>query len=624
MHRHRKQTQRQQQRQEQQGAETGRSGPRRRPGRLALTLTALSALLLAGTALVPEQAKAAESPSVRGHVYAGYQGWFNTPGDGSPIDNWRHWSGSQPAPGKQTFELYPDTSAYPAQVLAPTGYAGLGNGQPARLFSSYPAAVIDQHFDWMRDYGIDGAALQRFGSDVTDPVRQANRNTIADRARSAAERTGRGFYVEYDVSGLTDANLEQTLKTDWTDSIKGKLKLTDSPAYAKEDGKPVVELWGFGFTNRPGSAEQAKRVVDWFKDQGVYVIGGVPRGWETDAGAKPGFRPVYDSFDMLSPWMVGSTADTAPQLAADKKALDANGQDYQPVVYPGFAWSNWKEGSKRNEIPRSTGDYLWTQAAKVRAAGVNQAFIAMFDEYDEGTAIAPAASDSSMIPTDQYFLTTSADGKYTDPDFYLRLAGSATRMITGQDPYRTTVPIPLADGPVMFRSSVEQDVDAQPDGPGTPLPGGSLNLGTDTSFGVRTGADHGIGRSALRLAGTTPQAGHSYAYFQAFDVNIPVKDSSSLSYAFLPKNDGGRNISVDFLMTDGSTLRGSAAKTSTGQPMHPGTAKGTVGSWTTVRSDFGPALAGKTVDKILVGYDRGGSAAPGPFEAYVDDVAITQ
>ncbi len=34
----------------------------------------------------------------------------------------------------------------------------------------------------------------------------------------------------------------------------------------------------------------------------------------------------------------------------------------------------------------------------------------MFDEFDEATAIAKAAKDRRMIPTDQYFLTLDADG----------------------------------------------------------------------------------------------------------------------------------------------------------------------------------------------------------------------
>jgi hypothetical protein len=596
--------------------------------RFALALSVVSGLTWAGAANLTNASAdtpksgtpaAAAAPSVKNKVYAGYQGWFAAPGDGSPLNNWTHWAGGTPAPGNQTFELYPDMTGYPATSKFQTGYAALGNGSPATLFSSYPTDVVDKHFSWMQQYGIDGAALQRFGSDISTPSspRTAQRNAITGKARTAAEKYGRGFYVEYDVSGLTDANLEQVLKDDWTKQITGSLHLTDSPMYAREGGKPVVELWGLGFTNRPGTVASGQAIVNWFKSQGIYVIGGVPRGWRTDGDAKPGFAPVYKAFNMLSPWMVGSTSDTAPQLAADQAAMKANGQDYQPVIYPGFSWANWKGGA-RNQIPRRSGDYLWTQAANVRKAGVTQAFIAMFDEYDEGTAIAPAASDSSMIPTNQYFQTTSSDGTYVSSDFYLRLAGKATRMITGQDPLTTTVPIPLSAGPVFFRTSVEKETDAQLSHTDTPVPGGTTNV-TSPTLGVVTGADHQLGQSAIRIQGSTPAAGHSYAYMQPFDVNIPVAAATKLSYGFLPKDTGGRNVSVDLILSDGTTLRDSAATTTTGVDMHPGAAKGTVGTWTKIQSNIGTWLNGKTVTKILVGYDR---SATGSFSAFIDNIEI--
>ncbi|MFD5031405.1 glycoside hydrolase family 71/99-like protein [Streptomyces sp. NPDC058220] len=597
--------------------------------RTALALSVVSGLLWAGTANVPQaDAAALAPPSVKNKVYAGYQGWFAAPGDGSPVNQWTHWAGGrQPSPGNQSFELYPDMRQYAASSSFQTGYAPLGNGSPATLFSSYPTDVVDKHFSWMQQYGIDGAALQRFGNEIADPAspRTAQRNAITTKVRTAAEKYGRGFYVEYDVSGLTDANVEQVLKDDWTNTLNGSMKITDSPAYAREGGKPVVELWGFGFADRPGSAAQAERIVKWFKDQGLYVIGGVPRGWRTDTDAKPGFGAVYKAFNMLSPWMVGSIGDTAPQLAADRDAMNANGQDYQPVIYPGFAWSNWNGGT-RNQIPRKGGDFLWQQAANVRKAGVGQAFIAMFDEYDEGTAIAPAAEDSSMVPTNQYFLTTSADGKFVSSDFYLRLAAKATRMITGQDPLSTTVPIPLSAGPVYLRTSLEKDADAQPTWTNTPVGGGTLNVtgpgGTGApTLGVVTGADHQLGQSALRAQGRTPSTAHSYVYFQAFDVSIPVAATTKLTYGFLPKDAGGRSVSVDLILSDGTTLRDSAATTTTGVDMHPGAAKGTVGSWTKIRSDIGTWLNGKTITKILVGYDRSGTA--GDFNAFIDDIEIS-
>ncbi|WP_254406903.1 glycoside hydrolase family 71/99-like protein [Streptomyces sp. GMY02] len=390
-------------------------------------------------------AVAAAAPGVKGKVYAGYQGWFAASGDGSPLNNWTHWGTSRPSPGNQTFELYPDVSAYPDNVLFQTGYANLGNGRPSKLFSSYPTAVVDLHFRWMQQYGIDGAAMQRFGSDILSPgsPRNRQRNDITLKARDAAQKYGRGFYIEYDLSGLTDANIVQTIRNDWTNTINNTMKLTSSPAYAREGGKPVVELWGLGVSNRAGTLQQSLELVNWFKSQGAYVIGGVPRGWRTDSNAKPGFGPVYRALNMVSPWNVGSAAVNNELFAADQAQLKANGQDYQPVIYPGFAWSNWKPGSARNQIPRQAGDFMWKQAVGVTRSGANSAFIAMFDEYDEATAIAPAAEDSSMIPTNQYFLTLNADGKAMSSDFYLRLAGAAQKMISRQSPISETVPIPL-------------------------------------------------------------------------------------------------------------------------------------------------------------------------------------
>ncbi|MFB7495941.1 xylosidase/arabinosidase [Streptomyces sp. NPDC056161] len=389
--------------------------------------------------------RTAAAAGVKGKVYVGYQGWFACTGDNSPINKWTHWAaGTAPSPGNQTFELYPDISLYPASGLYQTGYANLGNGSPAKLFSSYSTAVVDQHFKWMQQYGIDGAALQRFGSDIvaTDQPRFQQRNDIQSKARDAAQKYGRGFYVEYDISGLSDTNLVATLQNDWTNTITGSLGLTNSASYTREGGKPVVHLWGLGVSNRPGTVDGCLQLINWFKSKGCYVIGGVPRGWRTDSNAKPGFGPVYAALDMVSPWNVGNSTVDQQLFNDDMAKLKANGQAYQPVIYPGFAWSNWKAGSPKNEIPRKAGNFMWQQAVAVARCGTTSAFIAMFDEYDEATAIAPAATDASQIPANQYFLTLDADGTHVSSNFYLRLAGAATKMINGSSPIGTTVPIP--------------------------------------------------------------------------------------------------------------------------------------------------------------------------------------
>ncbi|WP_394837976.1 glycoside hydrolase family 71/99-like protein [Pendulispora rubella] len=577
-----------------------------------------------------ETRQAIVSQGIKDKVIAGYQGWFTAYGDGSPVERWSHWSrgtyqsnAGAPAPGYQSFELYPDVSEYSAASLFQTGYAPLGNGSPAKLFSSYPTEVVNKHFAWMQQYGIDGAALQRFAGELRDSVFKAHRDSIATKMKNAAEATGRLFYLMYDITGMDEATFVQNVQNDWTSTIVGQLRLTSSSRYAVQDGRPVVSIWGLGFTHNPGTPSQAAALIDWFHAQGVYVIGGVPTNWRTSTGdSKPGFEATYAKFDMISPWTVGRYKTDGEvdnhrntYLVPDRDYCNGRGIAYQPVFFPGFAWSNWN-GGPRNDFPRRQGNLFWRQAVNIREAGIPAAYIAMFDEYDEGTAIAKAAEDSSMAPTNQYFLTLSSDGAYVSSDFYLRLAGKATRMIERLDPVSAQVPIPLTAGPVFFRSGAEETDAAL-----------SWNNTTEAMQGV-TGAEfgavsgepvHAASRS-FRLAGRDTQTTASHAYFKAFDVNIPVQSSTQLSFWTYPQNSLGQHITVDLIMTDGSTLRDSGATDLNGVSMHPGAPRGTVNAWTQTRSRIGQWLAGKTIDRVLIAYDYG--PLTGDFRGYVDDITI--
>ena len=385
---------------------------------------------LAGRSESVAGALASPVGDVVGKLVVGYQGWFSCAGDGSPINNWVHWRNSAaPAPGNQSFELWPDCREFPTTFQ--TGYANLGNGQPAKLYSSYSNSVVDKHLQWMQTYGIDCAAVQRFGSELGNATFKLQKDGIATKVRNAAQTFGRKFYIMYDISGWT--NFQSAIKTDWTNTITGSLNLVGSGAYAKQNGKPVVCIWGIGVTGRPGDVTSWTEVINWFKAQGCYVIIGTSRLWRTDTVN----LPAYNAADMISPWSVGAFsgvvgADSyATTMAADFTYCNAQGQDYQPVVFPGFAWSNWNGGAQ-NIIPRIHGDFMWRQFANVRNQGIPNAYVAMFDEYDEATAIAKAAENSSMKPTNQYFLTLDADGVACSSDFYLRLTQDGAKMIKGQ------------------------------------------------------------------------------------------------------------------------------------------------------------------------------------------------
>lgn len=577
-------------------------------------------------------AQTSPSDSIIGKVICGYQGWFNCYGDGSFVARWSHWSQGQyqsnnglPAPGHLSFEMYPDLSMYNPSDLFQTGFGNLNNGQPAKLFSSYRNDVIDQHFSLMQKHGIDGVALQRFIAETFDGVYKANRDTVSVRVKRAAEKYDRIFYLMYDISGLAETKFD-SIKNDWKNNMVGKLHLTSSSMYAKQNGKPVVCIWGLGFTDRSGTAALSLDLINWFKSEGCYVIGGVPTNWRTCTGdSKVGFENVYKAYDMISPWTVGRFANNTEAdnfknnfLSPDLNYCNTYGMEYQPVIFPGFAWSNWNGGPK-NQIPRNKGEFMWRQMYNIKQLSVKSMYVAMFDEYDEGTAILSAADSYYMVPDNQYFLTTSADETYLSSDFYLRLVGKSTRVMKNLDALTTNVTIPFSEGPIYFRTSIEATFDAMPTWISTSDQTSTPANVTGIQCVAVTENSH-IGQTSLKFSGTDNSATTSYCYFKVFDVNIPVSSETKLSFWNYPLNNLGRYISIDLVMTDGTNLRDAGAQDTNGISMHPGTGRGVVNSWTKNTCNIGQWLNGKTIDRIMIAYDQNPST--GNFSAFIDDISI--
>jgi chitodextrinase len=405
--------------------------------RAAIATTAVGTVGATETALAPTASAASGPGDVVGKITVGYQGWFACIGDGAPINGWWHWTqnwSQPPSPTNTGIKCWPDMRDYTNTYQ--TSYAALGNGQPATLFSSYDQQTVNTHFLWMQQNNIDTAALQRFNPTGGDgPTRDA----VATKVRAAAESYGRKFYIMYDVSNWT--NMQSEIKTDWTNKMSAH---TASSAYAKQNGKPVVCIWGFGFNdpNHPFTADACLDVVNWFKGQGCYVIGGVPREWRTGTGgSQPGFLGVYHAFNMISPWMVGAIgnvteADNAytTYTVPDQADCNANGIDFQPCVLPG-------DVSGRQ---RAHGDFMWRQFYNMVRAGVQGIYISMFDEYNEGNQIAKTAETQAWVPTNSGFLALDEDGTACSSDYYLRLTGDGGRMLKGQlalTPTRPTQPV---------------------------------------------------------------------------------------------------------------------------------------------------------------------------------------
>jgi hypothetical protein len=380
-------------------------------------------------------AMAASSPGdVVGKVTVGYQGWFACSGDGSPFNGWWHQS---PSPAGQGIKDWPDVREYTKTY--PTQYANLGNGQPAKLFSSFDQSTVNTQFLWMHQYGIDCAALQRFNPFGGEgPIR----DSIANKVRIAAEAYSVKFYIMYDVTGWSSAQTQ--LKTDWTNKMS---KLTSSPMYAQQNGKPVVDVWGFGYHDgsHPVTTAAAIDIITWLKGQGCYVIGGVPREWRSSTAD----LTMYHSLDMISPWMVGALGSVSGAdgiynnyILGDQADCNAHNMDYQPCVIPG-------DNSIRQ---RAHGELMWRMFYNAIRAGCQGIYISMYDEFNEGNQICKTAENASMLPVGSSFRGLDEDGTVCSSDYYLRIAGDGARMLKGQMALTATRPTqPVGPIGVIFR-----------------------------------------------------------------------------------------------------------------------------------------------------------------------------
>lgn len=141
--------------------------------------------------------------------------------------------------------------------------------------------------------------------------------------------------------------------------------------------------------------------------------------------------------DVLSPWLVGRFDSSSSfrslftsTIVPDAQLTSSRNQGYAPVLWPGFSWHNLQHqyGSEAplDEIPRNGGDFFSMQYEYLSRLPNTFLYGAMFDEFDESTAIAKAAATSKDIPSEGSFLYLSINGEQLDSDFYLRLSANFT------------------------------------------------------------------------------------------------------------------------------------------------------------------------------------------------------
>lgn len=393
-----------------------------------------------------------DTSSLYGKVMCGYQGWFTCPGDGSGM-GWFHWGLPSTAPsddfypGRCSIDYWPDMSEYSEKEKFPTKFRH-ADGSVAYVFSSMVPETVSRHFKWMKDYGISGAFVQRFGVQTIKDFEYHNVNVVLNNCRAAANKHGRAYALMYDLSGLDKGEVSEVIK-DWK-LLVDKMKLTrdsDDKAYLHHKGKPIVAVWGAGFKNREYTLEETYEFIKLLKSNTKYgnctVMLGLPTHWrnlDDDATSDPLLHNVIKAADIISPWMVGRIRKmseiktvNAPLWKADMEWCRENNLDYLPVVFPGFSWGNM-QGWGYNLIPRQKGKFLWKQYHLACELGAKMIYQAMFDEVDEGTAIFKCTNNPPV--GESKFLTYEG----LPSDYYLWLVGQGQKMLRNKIPLSGDIP----------------------------------------------------------------------------------------------------------------------------------------------------------------------------------------
>jgi hypothetical protein len=212
----------------------------------------------------------------------------------------------------------------------------------------------------------------------------------------------------------------------------------------------VVAVWGICFNDhRQYTLQECLDLVRFLKHDPVFgnntVMIGVPYWWrelKRDTLNDPMLLQIIQEADIISPWSVGRLATPADAqtrqktvLEPDRAWLDAKGLDYLPVIFPGYSFHNATGGkAKFDQIPRQGGAFFWAQAVAARKAGAKMAYVAMFDEMNEGTAVFKVTNDPPV--GDSPFVTNGT----LPPDHYLWLTKQLGRLLRGEIPPQAALP----------------------------------------------------------------------------------------------------------------------------------------------------------------------------------------
>ncbi|NDV61591.1 hypothetical protein G0Q06_03930 [Puniceicoccales bacterium CK1056] len=140
---------------------------------------------------------------------------------------------------------------------------------------------------------------------------------------------------------------------------------------------------------------------------------------------------LIEAADVASPWAAGRyEMETVDRYTEEKWKPDLawcreRGIDYLPCVFPGFSWANMKRDSGlSDQISRHGGRFLWKQFTNLVGIGVQQVYVGMFDEIDEGTQILKVDNEPPVSGKDTFL------SYYPHPeDHYLWITGLAQKLL---------------------------------------------------------------------------------------------------------------------------------------------------------------------------------------------------
>jgi hypothetical protein len=133
--------------------------------------------------------------------------------------------------------------------------------------------------------------------------------------------------------------------------------------------------------------------------------------------------------------LAGHKYATTKYWRDDLAAATNAGMFYLPQIYPGFSWDNLQRLQPgTSEIPRLGGDFFWKQFYDAGQCGFDMAYVGMFDEVDEGTAVFKIANSP---PTQAHFINYEG----LPADWYLRLTAEGTKVLKRERPNQRKIPI---------------------------------------------------------------------------------------------------------------------------------------------------------------------------------------